>query len=59
MNTCNVVLSFQSVDKTLSCDRSIETLLAALLSILQNLNLGFFLNFNFLLSLMIDITLLY
>ena len=53
METCNVVLTFESVDEILWCDHSNETTLAVLLhgitcfSIFYKTNLGFFLDFDF------------
>ena len=54
METCSVVLTFESVDKILWCDHSIETSLAGLLhctisfSIFEKLKFGIFLVFQFL-----------
>ena len=52
METCSVVLTFESVYEILYCDHSNKTSLAVLLhgnpcfSILNRLNLEFFLNFD-------------
>ena len=54
METCSVVLTFESVDEILWCDHSNETSSVVLLhgticfSIFYKTNLGFFLNFYFL-----------
>ena len=51
METCSVVLTFESADEILWCYHSSETSLAVLLlpfvfQYLTKLNLGFFLNFD-------------